>query len=437
MRQAVAVERDSGCHGSQRIVKKTYRRGLGGAAIDDIISHGTDPGRGPWPRRLLIGAIAAAVLAALIVQHLPGGSGHRSPQHRRHAAQAAGPAVLIRPARPDGIPGPTAPWAAGLRLLMGGSRPAWLYPATGRITRIGGLPPARSGYVFTRVGGGWAVQPSAGAGPWCTGCAARPLPVWFLADRARAARIVGLADRVAPAAEPGAVWLTSYLADTAGETGYAQEVSAAGKPLVPRLRLPAGYGIDVATDRGLLLTRTQGGAPGYELWNPSDRHVTKTFRSVIAASADKVAWTPRCTAQCLVRVLDLSTGKTTRIALLGGSAARGAFSPDGRLLALAVSIGNGGDGGATAMQLQVASLPGCVGFRGVAPPGRHCLTVVPGTWASSDALSGFGWPAGDDSLVAELSFMTKVQVASWRPGSSRLAVVVVRLRQHPNDLVVG
>jgi hypothetical protein len=126
-----------------------------------------------------------------------------------------------------------------------------------------------------------------------------------------------------------------------------------------------------------------------------------------------------------VRVLDLSTGKTTRIALLGGSAARGAFSPDGRLLALAVSIGNGGDGGATAMQLQVASVPG-----------GH-LSAVPGTWASSDALSGFGWPAGDDSLVAELSFMTKVQVASWRPGASRLAVAVVRLRQRPNELVVG
>ena len=59
---------------------------------------------------------------------------------------------------------------------------------------------------------------------------------------------------------------------------------------------------------------------------------------------------------------------------LGG---RGAFSPDGSLLALAVSIGNGGDGGATAMQLEVASVPG----------GR--LAVVPGTSASS-TLSGFG-----------------------------------------------
>ena len=404
-------------------MKTTYRRALGGAAIDDIISHGKDPGRGPWPRRLLIGAIAALVLAALIVQHLPGNSARRQPRRA-----AAGAATVIRPARPDGIPGPKAPWAASLRLPAGGSRPAWLYPATGRMRRIGGLPPIRSGYVFTRVRGGWAVQPGAGAGPWCAGCAARPLPVYFLADHASSARIVGMANRVAPAAEPGAVWLTSYPIGphgTAGATGFAQEFSAAGEPLGPRLELPRGFVIDAATDRGLLLTRTQGGGLAYELWDPATRRVTRTFRSVIAASADEIAWAPRCVARCLVRVLDLSTGRTTRIALLGGSAARGAFSPDGRLLAVAVSIGNGGDGGATAMQLQVASVPG----------GR--LMAVPGTWASSDALSGFGWPAGGDSLVAELSFMTKVQVAAWRPGSSRPSVAVIRPRQRPNDLVVG
>jgi hypothetical protein len=367
------------------------------------------------------------VLAALIIQHLPGGSGPRV--HARHAArQPTGSAVVIRPARPDGIPGPTAPWKAGLRLLIGGSRPAWLYPATGRITRIGGLPSATHDYAFTRVMGGWAVQPGTGAGAWCSGCVAWPLPVYFLADRARSARLVGLANRVAPAARTGAVWLTTLAAGAHGNTqatAFAQELSATGEPLGPRVPLPAGYAIDAATVRGLLLTSTRGGRPVYELWNPARRQVIRTFRSVIAASADEVAWTPRCVGQCLVRVLDLSTGKTTRIGLLGGAAARGAFSPDGRLLAVAVSIGNGGDGGTAAIQLQVASVPG----------GR--LTAVPGTWASSDALSGFGWPAGGDTLVAEMSFMTKVQVASWRPGSPRLAVTVVGPRQNPNNLVVG
>ena len=59
------------------------------------------------------------------------------------------------------------------------------------------------------------------------------------------------------------------------------------------------------------------------------------------------------------------------------------------------------------------------------------LTAVPGTWLSSDALISFGWPASSDSLVAELSFTTKVQLASWRPGASRLAIAVLRPQQTP------
>src|SRR5262249_46480590 len=107
------------------------------------------------------------------------------------------------------------------------------------------------------------------------------------------------------------------------------------------------------------------------------------------------------------------------------SAARGAFSPDGRLLALELTFGNGGNGGAGGTQLEVASMPG----------GR--LTGVPGTWASSDALTGLGWPAAADSLVPELGFVTKVQGASWHPGGRQLAVVDVHQAQRPNDLIVG
>jgi hypothetical protein len=77
------------------------------------------------------------------------------------------------------------------------------------------------------------------------------------------------------------------------------------------------------------------------------------------------------------------------------------------------------------MQLDVASLA------------SHRLTVVPGTWVSSDALAGFGWPADRDSLIAELSFTTKVQVASWLPGAARLAVAAVPPGQNPASLIVG
>jgi hypothetical protein len=124
-------------------------------------------------------------------------------------------------------------------------------------------------------------------------------------------------------------------------------------------------------------------------------------------------------------MLDLATGRRTVAALpVGSSPASGAFSPDGSLLALQVSTGAGGDGGELAMQLYVAR----------AASGR--LTKVPGTWASSDALVGFGWPAASNSLVAELSFPTKVQLASWRPGAALLAVALIRPGA-PAALVLG
>jgi hypothetical protein len=409
---------------------------LGGAAIDDIISHGKDPRRGRWPRRLTAAIIVATVLAVLLVEHRPGGT----PQRRQHAKAAtssapAGP-VRIRLVRPDGITGPTASWAAGLRLPVSGKRPAWLWPATGRMAPIGGLPLTKSGYVFTRIRGGWAVQPGLAAGRGCADCGARHSPVYFLADRARSATLIGAADRVAPAAESEAVWLTSYLAgagpfgaNPGGAVRLAREVSATGNPLGPQLTLPAGFVIDEATNHGLLLVPAppaHTATPVYELWNPVTSRVVRQFGAVLAASASRIAWTSGCGAQCLVQVLDLATGRMTRIALpSGSSAARGAFSPDGKLLALELSFGNGGDGGAVATQLEVASLPS----------GR--LTVVPGTWASSDALTGFGWPTAGHSLVAELSFMTKVQVASWHPGASRLAVVDLDQAQRPNELIVG
>jgi hypothetical protein len=40
------------------------------------------------------------------------------------------------------------------------------------------------------------------------------------------------------------------------------------------------------------------------------------------------------------------------------------------------------------------------------------LTAVPGIRVSSDALIGFGWPAVSDTLVADLSFTTRAQLAS-------------------------
>ena len=393
--------------------------------MPDILGQGEERRPHPWARRLV--AIAALLLvAALIAAHLP---------RHAHATRAAAPrrpsATLPATgvaAVPDGVSGRTLPWDSSVRLPVGGPRPAWFWPATGRREAIGGLPPDGSGYQFTSIAGGWAIQAGPGAQPGCSGCVGPPRPVYFLPDHALSVTRVGLASAIAPAAVPGAVWLTSYPpdADTGITAGTAREVSVTGAPIGPAVWLPAGYVIDQATDRGLLLAPAvqHSGPPVYTLWDPTGSRPSTTFAGVIAASANAIAWAPACDPICRVQVLDLATGRRT-IITLPGSAANAAFSPDGDLLAIELSFYNGGDDGALATQLDVASVVS----------GR--LTVVPGTWASSDAMVGFGWLAGGDSLIAELSFLTKVQVTSWRPGAARLAVAAVRPGRDSDSLVLG
>jgi hypothetical protein len=65
------------------------------------------------------------------------------------------------------------------------------------------------------------------------------------------------------------------------------------------------------------------------------------------------------------------------------------------------------------------------------------LTAVPGTSVSSDALFSFGWPTGSDSLVAEFNFMPIMQLASWHPGASRLAVTVIQPGPTEASLIDG
>ena len=417
--------------------------------MQDIVSQGRDRVPGPWRRRgprLLAAAAAVAVAAVLIAVNLPHHP-HAQAKPRHSGAGAGATATLPSAAVPEGaaglggatvgVAGPTLPWQASTRLPVAGEQPAWFWPATGRTVAIRGLPRDSAGYQFTRAGGGWLVQAAPGAqrglsdGPsGCAGCAGAPGAVWFLGDQARTATRIGLAIRAAPGANPGQVWLTSYppRADPSTAAGTAQEVSVSGRPLGPPVRLPAGYMIDQGTDRGLLLAATapRAGALDDLLWQPAHPAASRVFAGVVAADPGEIAWAPQCSPVCQVQVMDLTTGRSSSVTLPGASsAASAAFSPDGQFLAIEVSFYNGGDDGTLAAQLDVVS---------VATGG---LAVAPGTFVSSDALVGFGWPTAADSLIAELSFMTKVQVASWSPGATRLAVTSVRPGPDSAGLVVG
>jgi len=393
--------------------------------VPDILSQGGGRESGPWPRR--VAAAAALVLVAVTVVHyLP---------RSRHGT--AGTAVTATPlpvavsgdagvaAEPDGITGPTSSWPGGLRLPTAGPRPVWFWPATGRVAPIGGLPRQPSGYQFVRVPGGWAVQ----AGPAdCGSCAGPRRAVYFLADHAQAVTQVGLADAVAPGTA-GTLWLTSYppAAEPRTAAGTVQEISITGRPLGRQLRLPAGYLIEQGTDRGLLLAPVaqDSGTMPDTLWDPAPQP-SRAFAGVIAASATEIAWAPPCIARCRVQVLNLATGRQVSIELpAASSVANAAFSPDGSFLVVQVSFSDGSDDGDLAVQLELVSVAS----------GR--LTAVPDTWVSSDALVGFGWPASSDSLVAELSFTTKMQLAVWRPGASRLSIAMLTPQHNPASLIIG
>ena len=401
-------------------------------AVPDILSQGGGRETGPWPRRMAAAAVLVLV-AVTIVHYLPR-SRHGTVRPVRAAATGARPPAAVSgdvgvAAEPDGITGQVLAWPGDLRLLASGEQPAWFWPATGRVTPIGGLPRQPSGYHFVRAMGGWAVQASAAAQAGCDLCAGPRRAVYFLADHAQAVSRVGLADAVAPGAA-GALWLTSYPADAEPRTaaGMAQAVSVTGRPLGPQLRLSAGYLIEQGTDHGLLLApvaQDSGTMPDM-LWDPAPPQPSRSFAGVIAASATEIAWVPPCAARCGVRVLNLATGRQVSVELPeASSAARAAFSPDGSFLAVQANFSDDSDDGQLAVQLELLSTAS----------GR--LTTVPQTWVSSDALIGFGWPASSESLVAELSFTTKVQLASWHPGASRLAITTPGPQHTPASLVIG
>jgi hypothetical protein len=400
--------------------------------MEDIISQGDDrrpPNR--W-RRIAIVVAVLAVGGLVVVEHLP----HSAAPARhpaRHSAAPKGKSVRVSihvegPATlPSGVTGPTVKWASTGRLPLTGARPAWFWPAKGRIRPIAGLPSDRYGYSFTRVGGGWAVLPdevgSASFGP--------AVPVFFLPNGSHTVDMIGVADQVAPADNRHALWLVNYPPHTPLLTavGLAQEFTtnglSAGRPLL----LPAGYELVRGTKRGLLLAPVQPIADGrtVRLWDPVTERFTASYNAVVAASADAVAYiAPRCTSGCPVHVLNLVTGYKLALRVPSGHTVTDAqFSPDGRYLALEVSAGESSDSSTLEVQLEVASLA------------TGHLTVLPHTWATGDPMTGLGWPGNDDRLVVKLNTGSEVQMAFWAPGHRSLAIAFVKGGQNPADVVVG
>ncbi len=378
---------------------------------------------GGWPRPpRWVWAIAAVATVAVLAGVIVARAGlHRATPTSAVTSSAAASGhgdLRMPPRKPARMAGQPLPREAGLRLMLGGQRPGWLWVATGKTEPIRGLPRRDNGYQLIRVASGWAALPFPG-NVSCDNCAPRPMPAYYIADGSRDASRLGVADFVAPAAATGAVWLVSYRVGAVmpATRGTAQEFSVSGAALGPRRRLPRGYVIDQGTAAGLLLAPELAGkgAVPYRLWAPGTRRVSRSFRNVIAVSAGAIAWMPVCTASCSVHVLNLDGGRGHAIPLPGrGQAYAGAFSPDGRRLALQVTAKVGAGGRAVATRLVVAAVAG----------GR--LTAVPGTTIGAGIGIDFGWQAGSGRLVADAGLQDAWQIAVWRPGDATLYVAVTR-----------
>jgi len=398
-------------------------------AVSDILSFGRDrEPRRRWQLAVAVAGIAVA-LTAVLIWHLasPRQHGGRSgpgavrPSPLRHGGPgpfAAPPS--LPPAQLARMTGQPLPRSAVLWVLLGGHSPAWLSVGDGRTKPIRGLPGSGHGYQFFRIAGGWAAQPFPVGNAACANCAPRPLPLYYIADGSSAARRIGAADFTAPAAAPGALWLISYQRGAKMRTAVASahEVSVTGAILGSRLRLPAGYVIDEGTRTGLLLVQELAGSGPirYELWDPGTRRVTRSFETLIAASPAEVAWMPRCTARCRLRVLDLPGGRVDEIPLPGRSKTyAGAFSPDGRLLALLLTNRMTATGRGRAFRLMVATLA------------SRQITPVPGTTIAGQVGISFGWQPRSHRLIADVSVGNQWQIAVWRPGQARLSTALARV----------
>jgi hypothetical protein len=361
-------------------------------------THGMGPLEGPGQpsgRSRPLGLSSAALLAlafaaVLLVAHLAGGSSlGRLPPTTTGLDDA------------EPIDGP-----AETTLYLGGQQPVSVALDSGLATRL--PAPNRDQVVLTAVGD--TILALAGRQAWV-------MPAGGQASRSarQAARRLGDADSLLPSRSPGRVWLVTI--DYADEASYDMvEVGLADGRAVARHTLPAWAPPVAVTGAGLVTRNFVDG--GLDLRGPDGRVrrlATDRQAGFVDAHGDLIAWSDRAGLH-LYRVDQAVDRVVTPPAGAGGwvtygpisrsacCLVTGAFSPDGRTLALFTTINGPDDPGLALVDTATAVAAGVPGS-GDAMPGscQACMAwsgdgrwlfylgITPGSiWAV--AMGGDGRP---------------------------------------------
>jgi hypothetical protein len=389
-------------------------------------------------RSQVIGTLAAVgLLAALVVVGRLDGPG-RLGRLSAPASTAATPPTPPPAGTTDttiGLPAP--PRLRGVPLVGTGlaallvpdpsasAVPGLFWLESGRLTPIGGLPHGGCYLPPTRLPHGWVLGREAYKP---TGQRCRQLSLatefYLLADGAsRATRLSVTADRVIAGGDDTRLWLIRLLGQPDPTSGQLppqaiQQVDRTGHPHTPRYLVGGGYAAWQGVGSGLqLLIRTGEGSADisrFALWHPQSGRMLRRYDRVLAASGTTIAWvTAACsTTPCPVHLSDLVSGTDSQVAVPWRARAnRGAFSPDGRYVAV---VFGGVDAAGTGTSARV----------GVIDVAARRLLGVPGTVMGGGEV-GFAVSWSPDSawllLSAPIGPLTE-QLAAWRPGDTVLHV---------------
>jgi hypothetical protein len=363
-------------------------------------------------------ATCAAVAIAVLLAILP-----------LHGRVPIGPSPL-GPGHPTTrLHGAPMPPGSDVRLLLSGNGIAWYSTATRRTVPVTlpGIPQGVMDIPLERAQRGYLVS--------LTGRQQLRAPLFYLADGKKVATRIGFSTFPAPSSDAREAWLVYY--PNQGRP-RAQLVSIDGWRIGGQVTLPANSTVMAGVGKYLLLNTPSYGSRG-ELWDPASRRVERAFGHVEVAGPEQVAWGRPCEG-CQVNVLDTRTGSVTSIAIPrgwridasgvyreGDIPSTGAFSSDGRLLAVGLSSGTGRHGIAQAERL------------GVIDVATHRLLIVPGVDLTGTAAQNlfYGWQPGTRRLVVVMAARgVGWQVGYWQPGAARLRLTTAVLPQEPMFIYV-